>query len=1725
MAASATLFEEGLDRFRHDIAGRYKDPKDQAILDEFLRDRASPEEVLSSAKGLQDQSGEKYGAKKVGDKEVIPAKWIDNILGNINNFVAVGNFAMKGAPESVGMAWFAVKLTLSAIQSNYQLYGLFGSGLTDITEIMVVIKHYDRLYDERHKEAFKESDIVHRLFENVRDTYAKILDFSLSVKRHLSGGKLDKLRHGFKDFFGVEVSKFQGKLDAISALKAKVLESSEAAFQAKTFQRFDEVGGLVEDVQKNVQEIRDWQKVSMEYHEQQLVMQEKLFKSLDSIKDLNKPRTRWDWAKEDFDQRKKLLNPLTDTDVPLQKARKDRYEGTCNWVFDHDSFTFWRDSDDNRLLCLTGSPDVGKSVLVAAIVDNFNDELDSDDSVVLYLSCDMIREADAGDQPYQNLARITGTIIYHLYELALGDDNDAEILEKCNKVFANPKQGRVSQVLLQSRKDDPVPDLASTLDQLSSILEKKVILILDAIDRMDREDQCSLYDSLKEVTEREATETNNLHILVSCRSDCSFLSHPEERPDSIYVENNTKDDISLTLTGMLEEIPGLTPTEKDEAREAVLSKAGHIFRYVAQVAIPFIKQPFQRPLSNHLMSLPEGINETYVEFIRNLPTNYMALLRVALTWTLFSRRRIKVPEIMHTFQGLYTLSKDEAKKFAEAEDVEDDTRFLFSTHLEIEQLKLATGPFLEFTVEEGHIQTWVSVRDTANVRRFLDITDDEQEDHDERICPKCQSSVNARKTLALTEKQTHLTLALQSLRALNDPVFQKRFGLAPEEEEEEEENADENDGAAAETEKDEEAKLKGLDATDEDYGAIDEDEDATDEDQEATDEEQEATDEDQEATDEDQEAAGESQNGALKEPDTDTAQEETQEGQDLPTNGESEPATTTKNANASEEEPESVANGDSSEKNHEDADPHDGCMTDESMDNEEREERAREVQAAVQNVEDWSSRARNTWRYEMMFWFEHVREAEMLWTPEERATNPDWAALMKELDSFATDNPHGWEIFQLRMHMLFPEYVRFELRSLHVAAFLGLRSWAEHLLDQGADIHEAVSTITPLLAVTFRSNDLPMLELLLDRGADLNACDGDQIPGLHNWLWSNPSVESVRLMMKYKPKLDQIETLNGWSVLHYFAASGDDPEALMLLLNKEDPTNQPDVNALNPEGETPLHILLSRRDVPSNVLQAFIDNGADINIDDKSSQRPLQNAARYGDLQIINILLESGKLTDIDDPDRHGRGALHEAAWQGYTKCIEQLIQHGADANLTDKHSRTPLFFACLGEQEETIKFLLDTLRQNGVSPPEINKATKRGRTPLRQLAADGLTDLLRELIGFFSADEAKAAIDQVDTRRGVAALHYAAWKGHFECVKLLLDNGASTTLKDFEGKTPLVLGYEQWALSDLDTFEDIIALLIDQDPTSAANDAELLATAAVKGSKRILEQLNGHQADFTRSDQYGWTPLMLAKQFSHDEAESFLKQAISAKKLPSRWISYGPGSTLSEDGLTITHTSGIRRSLSTDKPIPAGIDKYYYEVTSMKIEDPDVEQEDNPIMAVGFCTFGAKSFVFPGWAPIPLAPSARSWAYHGDDGGFFCNYYGGPTDPEGWESEYAPGDTIGCGIDLITREVWFTLNGEKLESTFEDVRGRLLPIVGLRDNVLIKTNFGTEPFMWKEEEEEGEEGDGEEDGEEGEGNEEGEGEEGDENGEGEEEEEETTEEEEEEEDDQGEKKANGTAT
>jgi hypothetical protein len=370
-----------------------------------------------------------------------------------------------------------------------------------------------------------------------------------------------------------------------------------------------------------------------------------------------------------------------------------------------------------------------------------------------------------------------------------------------------------------------------------------------------------------------------------------------------------------------------------------------------------------------------------------------------------------------------------------------------------------------------------------------------------------------------------------------------------------------------------------------------------------------------------------------------------------------------------------------------------------------------------------------------------------------------------------------------------------------------------------------------------------------------------------------------------------------------------------------------------------------------------------------------------------------------------------------------------------------------------------------GYAITKINSPSKRLRTPLRLAVTHGFSKVLQELIDLMEEAEVdiKTILDMQDTKWGSTALHRAAWRGETDCVRVLLKYGANGTLEDFNRKTPLQLANEQWQSFGDGPFEDIVHCLADADVNTVKSDLDLAATAASNGSVRVLDKLYQLGADLSTADSYGWTPITLARRLGKSEAERFLKhQTAWGGTLPSRWIKHAAAGELiavSEDGLEITHTSDERLCLTTDKPLPAGLDRFYYEITLSACEDVE-EQLDNPIFGIGFCTIGAPAYTFPGWEPKRSAPSGKSWAYHGDDGGLFANHGSNTIDQD---EPYGPGDTVGCGVDLESGRIWFTRNGQRLQCEHTNVTGRLFPIVGLKDAVSVRTNFGGKiDFAWE---------------------------------------------------------------
>ena len=256
---------------------------------------------------------------------------------------------MTGAPESVGMAWFVVKIGLNAVKSNYDLYSLFGSGLTTVTEIMILVPHYDELFHERRSTKASSSEMEDLLYRDIVATYAAVLDFCFAIKRHLEASRLKQLGHGFQDLFGAFVTKFQAKQNAIATLKAKVLEASDGVFKGRVSGQLDDVQA---SLQKSLGDIRSFASVATELSESQGEM----LKILQEMKTNFKPKTRWDLLKQEFEKIKRTLDPLHEDPADLRRLLDKRTPSTPSWLSGSKAFMSWRSATAGSLLCLVRTP-------------------------------------------------------------------------------------------------------------------------------------------------------------------------------------------------------------------------------------------------------------------------------------------------------------------------------------------------------------------------------------------------------------------------------------------------------------------------------------------------------------------------------------------------------------------------------------------------------------------------------------------------------------------------------------------------------------------------------------------------------------------------------------------------------------------------------------------------------------------------------------------------------------------------------------------------------------------------------------------------------------------------------------------------------------------------------------------------------------------------------------------------------------------------------------------------------------------------------------------------------------------------------------------------------------------------------------------------------------------------------------------------------------------------
>ena len=181
----------------------------------------------------------------------------------------------------------------------------------------------------------------------------------------------------------------------------------------------------------------------------------------------------------------------------------------------------------------------------------------------------------------------------------------------------------------------------------------------------------------------------------------------------------------------------------------------------------------------------------------------------------------------------------------------------------------------------------------------------------------------------------------------------------------------------------------------------------------------------------------------------------------------------------------------------------------------------------------------------------------------------------------------------------------------------------------------------------------------------------------------------------------------------------------------------------------------------------------------KNSEPVIIKTARWGCDKCVDILIQSG--ADVNARNNGGSTALMEAVRKDHQKCVEILIQAGTNVNAHNCYwygGNTALIIAAWSGRDKCV----DILIQAGA---DVNALNRGCETALMEAARWGRNKCDRpkcvDILIRGGAD-----VD-VQCKRGYTALMAASCMGRDKCVELLLAAGAALNTQDKYGYTALM--------------------------------------------------------------------------------------------------------------------------------------------------------------------------------------------------------------------------------------------------------------------------------------------------------------------------------------------------
>lgn len=414
---------------------------------------------------------------------------------------------------------------------------------------------------------------------------------------------------------------------------------------------------------------------------------------------------------------------------------------------------------------------------------------------------------------------------------------------------------------------------------------------------------------------------------------------------------------------------------------------------------------------------------------------------------------------------------------------------------------------------------------------------------------------------------------------------------------------------------------------------------------------------------------------------------------------------------------------------------------------------------------------------------------------------------------------------------------------LYAAAQSGNAETIRLLIEQGVGVlAESEKGWNPLHAAA-RDGSSEAVKLLLDYGIDKNSVSLDGITAL--WLAAESgNVGAVEILLEAGAD-PEIPNSDGETPLQIAALEGKDTVVQKLL------DNPVDVNTVAKDNRTPLVRACSRNHL--STVKLLIESGADKNYTHPESTPMLQLAIYNGYLEIAEYLIQAG--IDLESTFKSNYTPFYVAVWKNHISIANILLEKGAVTQCRGGSGVTALH-QCAGHgQLELLRRLLEDIDVN------VDVKTNDKWTPLHFAAEEGHLAAVKELL------LAKADIN-AQTSHGITPLYLAAREGHVDVVKYLLMKRADPNQKSKYGWGSLETGSRNGKYEVVDALvtAGVSVGALTAQPVSA------LYVAASNGHLDVVERLLNAGADIEAcTGKDAWPPLFGALKGGHLDVAKIL--------------------------------------------------------------------------------------------------------------------------------------------------------------------------------------------------------------------------------------------------------------